>query len=79
MVHLTLQEVIDRVNNNNIYCDSTSGLKGERHRGKGRPHSPEFYVPRVTRMLAGFVFGAFRAADRITIVEKASTPSPVSS
>jgi hypothetical protein len=78
MAHLTLQDVIDRVNNN-IYYDSTSGLKGERHRGKGWPHYPEFYVPRVTRILANFVFGAFRAADKTTIVQKAKTPSPVSS
>ena len=67
MAHLTLQEVIDRVNSNSIYY-STRELKGERNRGERRPHHPEFYVPRVTRMFAGFVFGAFRAVDKMTTV-----------
>jgi hypothetical protein len=78
VAHLTLQEVIDRINNNVSY-DSTSGLKGERNRGERRTHHPEFYIPRVTRMLADFMFGAFRAADKTTTVQKANTPYPISS
>ena len=77
MAHLTLQEVIDRVNKNLSYY-STRELKGERNRGERRPHHPESYVPRVTRMFAGIWFGAFRAAGTTT-VQKTNTPYSVSS
>jgi hypothetical protein len=78
VAHLTLQEVVDRVNYNSTFY-STRELKGERNRGEMRPHQPEFYVPRITRMFAGFMFGTFRAASKMTTVQKANTPYSVSS
>ena len=78
VTHLTLQEVIDRVNNNLSYY-SICGRKSERSRGERWPHHPEFYIPRVTRMFAGFMFGAYRAAGMTTKVQKANIPYSVSS
>jgi hypothetical protein len=66
MAHLTLQEVIDRVNGNHFYY-STRKLQGV----KTRPHHPEYYVPRITRFLAGLMFGAFPAASKMATVQKA--------
>lgn len=62
MAHLTLQEVIDRVNHN--HC--------ARKPVESRPHHPEYYVPRITRLLAGLMLGAFRASGGITTVQKAN-------
>jgi hypothetical protein len=78
VAHLTLQEVIDRVNHNSTYY-STRELKGERNRSEMQPHQPEFYVPRITRVFAGFIFGAFRAAGKMTTVQKANITYSVSS
>jgi hypothetical protein len=78
VAHLTLQEVIDRVNNNLTYY-STHELKGDRNRGEMRPHHPEFYVPRITRMFSGFLFGPFRVVGNMTTVQKGNTHYSVSS
>ena len=67
MAHLTLQEVIDRVNHNYFYYST-----GEQRRVQGQPHHPEYYVPRMARLFAGLVFGAFRAAAAISEVQKAN-------
>ena len=64
MTYLTLQEVIDRVNSNRSYY-SARELRGERNWDETRPHHPAFYVPRITRMFAALMFGAFRATNKI--------------
>ncbi len=60
MQHLTLQEVIDRINRN---YPSAKESRGREERGRDRipeqPHRPEFYVPRLTRRLANLMFGAY--------------------
>jgi hypothetical protein len=55
MPHLTLQEVIDRVNNDS----SRKELRAADARAVSQSHRPEFYVPRITRIFAGLWFGAF--------------------
>jgi hypothetical protein len=56
MSHLTLEEVVDRVNNRylSIRDQRTAG-----DRVGSRPHHAEFYVPRITRFFAGLLLGAF--------------------
>jgi hypothetical protein len=76
MAHLTLQEVLDRVNHNYFYYSSKQ-LRGARNWVESRPHHPEYYVPRITRFLAGFMFGAFRAASHATTVQDARGPYSV--
>jgi hypothetical protein len=71
MAHLTLQEVIDRVNHNHSYY-SKKQLRSARKPVESRPHHPEYYVPRITRLLAGLMLGAFRASGGITTVQKAN-------
>jgi hypothetical protein len=78
MAHLTLQEVIERVNSNYFYY-SARELRRERNRDVTRPHHPAFYVPRITRMFAGLMFNAVRAANKMTTVQKADTPYSVPS
>lgn len=60
MPHLTLQEVIDRINQN---YPSARELRNAGERGRDRtleqPHRPEFYVPRLTRRLVSLMFGAY--------------------
>ena len=60
MQHLTLQEVIDRINRN---YPSAKESRSAEERGRDRPpeqaHRPEFYVPRLTRRLVHLVFGAY--------------------
>ncbi len=56
MPHLTLQEVIDRINKN---YPSAKALWGDDNRSKDQPHRPEFYVPRITRRLASLMFRAY--------------------
>jgi len=56
MPHLTLQEVIDRINRN--YPPAQQSRPAE-DRGDDQPHRPEFYVPRITRRLLGLMFGAY--------------------
>jgi hypothetical protein len=69
MAHLTLQEVIDRINQNYSYY-SKRELRSARKPVESGPHHPEYYVPRITRLLAGLMFGAFRASGSITAVQK---------
>jgi len=71
MAHLTLQEVIDRINQNYSYY-SKREPRSARKPVESRPHHPEYYVPRVTRLFAGWMFGAFRASGSITAVQKAN-------
>lgn len=78
MAHLTLQEVIDRVNSNYSYY-SARELRGERNGYETRRHRPEFYVPRITRMFAGLMSGAFRATNMMTRAQKVNAPYSVSS
>ncbi len=78
MAHLTLQEVIDRVNSNYSYYPARE-LRRERNGDETRPHYPEFYVPRITRMFAGLMFGAFRAANKMTTAQKVDAPYSVPS
>jgi hypothetical protein len=56
MPHLTLQEVIDRINQN--YPSAKRQQRSE-DRGDEKPHRPEFYVPRITRRLAGLMFSVY--------------------
>ena len=64
MSHLTLQEVLDRINQDRINLDYPSAKEPQTadHRdhdhAQEEPHRPEFYVPRITRRLAGLMFGA---------------------
>ena len=78
MAHLTLQEVIDRVNSNYFYY-SARELRSARNRDGTRPHHPAFHVPRITRMFAGLMFGAVRAANKMTTVQKVDAPYSVPS
>lgn len=57
MAHLTLQEVVDRINQ--IYSSvENHKIRDDRadYRAKDPKHRPEFYVPRITRRLARFIF-----------------------
>jgi len=57
MPHLTLQEVIDRINLN--YPFSKSGERTDVMRMEVEsPHGPEYYVPRVARLFANLLLGA---------------------
>jgi hypothetical protein len=71
--HLTLQEVIDRVNNRYL------PIRDQRRAGDrgSRPHHPEFYVPRITRFFAGLLLGAFPAASRMAVAQKRNDPHSV--
>ncbi len=55
MSHLTLQEVIERINEN--YA-STPKKQVVGDYGRYVAHRPEFYIPRITLRLANFMFGA---------------------
>jgi hypothetical protein len=57
MGHLTLQEVIDRVNSN--YPQKNDRVAGVRAEVES-PHRPEFYVPRIARIFVNLVL-AFEA------------------
>jgi hypothetical protein len=56
MTHLTLQEVIERINKNYpLEKESrTQGARMERH-----PHRPEFYIPRIAMRLVQLRFSGF--------------------
>jgi hypothetical protein len=64
MAHLTLQEVVDRINQiypsvekrrtRNWLADDDCALE--------QKHRPEFYIPRITRRLARFIFSTGSAA-----------------
>lgn len=53
MSHLTLQEVIDRVNQT---YSSGEDRRPKDDYAKEQKHRPEFYIPRITRRLARFIF-----------------------
>ena len=55
MRHLTLQEVIERIN------QSYPSPKKFRSETVLSPHRPEFYVPRLVRLLVSFLRGPQRA------------------
>lgn len=56
MDHLTLQEVIDRINRNDPRAKEPEAANDRANdRAKDQPHRPESYVPRITRRLASFM------------------------
>jgi len=73
MAHLMLQEPIDRAKPNHS-CYSTRELHGAGTRIESRPHHPEYYVPRITRLVAGLLLGAFRGGGQVTTVQAANGP-----
>jgi hypothetical protein len=64
MAHLTLQEVVDRINQ--IYTSVEKRRNQDWMAGDDcameQKHRPEFYVPRITRRLARFIFSTGSAA-----------------
>jgi hypothetical protein len=55
MSHLTLQEVISRINKDSpVEKDPFETGDGD----KIQSHRPEFYIPRITRIFARLWFGA---------------------
>ncbi len=54
MPYLTLQEVIDRIHKGY----PTGGSRRKPKRSADESHHPEFYIPRITRVLASVLFGA---------------------
>jgi hypothetical protein len=56
MTHLTLQEVIDRINNSYPFRRETNpaAVRTEIE----SPHRPEFYVPRIARLFVSLLLGA---------------------
>lgn len=71
MSHLTLEEVVDRVNNRYL---SIGDQRTAGDRARSRPHHPEFYVPRITRFFAGLLLGAFPATSRMAVAQKRNDP-----
>lgn len=55
MSHLTLQEVIDRINHAHACLKNRHAAHVDAGSAK---HRPEFYVPRITRLLAKLIFSA---------------------
>jgi hypothetical protein len=53
MSQLTLQEVIDRINQND---SSAKNRRGKDDYATAEKRRPEFYLPRITRRLARFIF-----------------------
>ncbi len=61
MAHLTLQEVVDRINQ--IYFsvekrhaqDDRADFRAADYPARDPKHRPEFYIPRITRRLARFI------------------------
>jgi hypothetical protein len=61
MAHLTLQEVVDRINQ--IYPSvENRRAQAQDDRAIDQKHRPEFYIPRITRRLARFIFSTGTAA-----------------
>ena len=56
MAHLTLQEVIDRINNN--YPFRKESTPAATRTKVESPHRPEFYVPRIARVFFSLLLGA---------------------
>ena len=53
MSHLTLQEVIDKINQAH---SAASDRRTTEDQARGQKHRPEVSIPRITRRLARFVF-----------------------
>jgi hypothetical protein len=53
---------------------STRELHGAGTRIESRSHHPEYYVPRITRLVAGLLFGAFRGGGQVTTAQAANGP-----
>jgi hypothetical protein len=53
MSHLTLQEVIDKINRKYTSLENRRAKDG---RAIDQVHRPEFYIPRITRRLARLIF-----------------------
>jgi hypothetical protein len=66
MAHLTLREVIDLINRKHSYYSSRE-LRGASNGVQTRLHHPEYYVPRITRLFAGLLFGKLRAGEKTTL------------
>jgi hypothetical protein len=84
MPHLTLQEVIDRINIDRVSNNAPSRREPARKEPGGvcavsQSHHPEFYIPRITRVLAGLLFGAFPSAGRMAGAPKRNQPHSVPS
>ena len=56
MTHLTLQEVIDRINNYSYSFRRENRLAARRAEIES-PHRPEFYVPRIARVFFSLLLG----------------------
>ena len=55
MAHLTLQEVVDRINQIYFSVEKRHAQDGRDYQAKDPKHRPEFYIPRITRRLARFI------------------------
>ncbi len=75
MSPLTLQEVIDRVNN----FPSAQNPRPSGYHFESRLHGPEVYVPRVTMFFAGLLLGAFRSSEPTAAARKEDHSQSVSS
>ncbi len=56
MTHLTLQEVIDRINSSDPF--NAEKKSSAVHTELESPHRPEFYVPRIARVFFSLLLGA---------------------
>jgi hypothetical protein len=57
MSHLTLQEVVERINKANPSAKDQPTT--DNRTPAEQPHRPEFYIPRITRRVANFIFSAW--------------------
>jgi hypothetical protein len=55
MSHLTLEEVVERIKKAN---PAPKDQPTTDNRTPGQLHRPEFYIPRITRRVASFIFSA---------------------
>jgi hypothetical protein len=55
MSHLTLQEVVERIDKANPRAKDQPTTD---NRNPGQPHRPELYIPGITRRVANFIFSA---------------------
>ena len=53
MSHLTVQEVIERINENS---PPAKDPRNKDNRIEDQPHRPEFHIPRITRRVANLIF-----------------------
>ena len=57
MLPLTLQEVIDKIKKSNSIKVQQTSMENLDNRNDRQAHRPEFYLPRITRRMAIFMFG----------------------